>query len=490
MLRFCSQLILAAIIIFGISCTKIDTTKLGGNLVPEVDNVHTFDTILNVVSNNYIFDDSTRLSRSDAMAIGEITNDPLFGNTKASLYVEMKPLFPFKFFSKDSLVAYDSTVLSLKLKGTFGDTLQNIQFSVYALSENLRADTSYTIESKFSHGALLGQKTITASSIRKDTIRIYRSNTLKDSVVGTLRIRLDNIPNYWKSLMEDSIALSNDTLFKLSNQGMGLYIEAKSLGSPGCITYYDLSDVSTGLQFYYRRNPSNIDTTSAVFPFNINCGFANNVQRDRSGAEINNHLATDQSDSLLYIYTSPGSYAKIKIPGLENLSNRIVHRAELKIYQVLGNPLYDSKLTAPPYLYLDRIDTGAGTFLPITIDLNPSLIYDSKCFPTISSGYAIDYSYFGGYAKSEVINGQAISTYDFNISRYIQSIITKKELNRTLRLSATLNSPYQSCPLTGNIPVRVTPNRVAEGRIKIGGGAKPNSTWPYKMQLRIIYSKI
>ena len=71
------------------SCRKInDATTLGGDLIPVVDNVTTFDTLLSVETYNDLFTDltdSTRLTSTSTHFAGYIGNDPLFGKTNAKI---------------------------------------------------------------------------------------------------------------------------------------------------------------------------------------------------------------------------------------------------------------------------------------------------------------------------------------------------------------------------------------------------------------------
>ena len=62
--------------IFGLNCTKLDTTDIGSDLLPAVDNVHTFDTLLTVNSTQGLFPDSTYIGKSEDFALGAINNDP------------------------------------------------------------------------------------------------------------------------------------------------------------------------------------------------------------------------------------------------------------------------------------------------------------------------------------------------------------------------------------------------------------------------------
>jgi hypothetical protein len=117
-------------------------------------------------------------------------------------------------------------------------------------------------------------------------------------------------------------------------------------------------------------------------------------------------------------------------------------------------------------------------------------------FVSTSSGANI--STFGGYRLKKNIPGYGTANgYVFDISRYVQGIVTRKERNLTLRLSAPANdsliytAPY---PATGSATSTyyVMPsnaNNVAVGRVLIGGGGM-NSGNPLRMRLRIIYSRI
>ncbi len=73
------------------SCKKIDTTDIGGDLIPAVDNITTFDTILNVLSDNFLLQDSSRILRTEAHALGVIANDAEFGKTKGEIYFSLTP---------------------------------------------------------------------------------------------------------------------------------------------------------------------------------------------------------------------------------------------------------------------------------------------------------------------------------------------------------------------------------------------------------------
>lgn len=212
----------------------------------------------------------------------------------------------------------------------------------------------------------------------------------------------------------------------------------------------------------------------------IYSGEANSVIRHRGTSEITQHLNQPaQGDPEIYIQGSPGTYAEIKIPGLTGMSNRVILRAELIVDQVYSPNTFDNIYDVPFFLYLDTKDTSTnGKYIPIPCDFN-SLEVQSN------------FSTLGGHPKSVLNNlGQSINRYTFNISRYVQTIVTKQNLNATLRLRAPyyINNPSGFVDRCNQvIPVfSYGVNNIADGRIKVNG----SNNSPSRMRLRIIYSVV
>ncbi|MET0244377.1 MAG: DUF4270 family protein, partial [Flavitalea sp.] len=120
------------------ACTRIDTTDIGNNLIPVVDNINTFDTTLEVITDNFLFDDTSRVFDSENHALGVIANDPVFGKISAGIYFNFTPLTNgnYPFIAKDSIKAPDSVVLSLDFRNVFGDSLSNQNFQIAELQGN------------------------------------------------------------------------------------------------------------------------------------------------------------------------------------------------------------------------------------------------------------------------------------------------------------------------------------------------------------------
>src|SRR4051794_10904312 len=127
------------------ACTKIESTNIGGGLIPPVDGVITLDTTLTVYSNNF-YDgnrDTVRVYKGDEHVIGVINNDPLFGTTTATAYMELKPTnYKYSFPGLDTKHA-DSAVLVLSYRGAYGDTDINQRWEVKELSETIKNDSIF-----------------------------------------------------------------------------------------------------------------------------------------------------------------------------------------------------------------------------------------------------------------------------------------------------------------------------------------------------------
>lgn len=487
------------------ACTKIDSTRLGSELLPVVDNVTTFDTILTVVANNYIGNEEYRLNASNPHVVGAISQDPLFGTSKATMFFEMQPSsYPFTFVPHaDSLkgtnVGFDSAVLILEYQTYYGDSSTPLNLKLYQVKDSINRDTALTPAYNLNangleadHSILWGSATVQANKF-KDSVSIIRGTTETGKVANQLRIRLDD--NLARQMFNgDSLLVyKSDTTFRSNYPGFVLEAE------PSAKTLLYLSIIGTSkIEFFYRSNPGKVDTTSASFTFTSRGGHAVKYETDRSGAEVNTALIPDpvNGNDNIYIQTSPGTSAKISIPGLETfkLTNRILHRAELRITQVENA---QSQLIPPQALYLDVVDTVTDIYKGIPYDLSPFTNY--YCYPVAG----VNFGYFGGITQYEKIDEKSLAVYRFNITRYLQSVLSRNEPVYDLRLSAPFYMYYDNCA-NNNVayPAKVFPfgasqssgassllNPPGKGRVKLaGGGSTVNEK--VRMQLRIIYSTL
>lgn len=463
------------------SCTKIKSTDIGAGLLPDVDRVNTFDTLLPVVTTNFLFGDSAlpRMGRTYTGAVAEhalgaITNDPLFGTTKASIFMELKPdSYKFYFENKPDSLTLDSIVLCMSWTRTWGDSNALQRVGVYALDEKMRADSTYPVTADFSYSKKLGETTFFPSSL--DDSVYLKGQTL----ARQLRIRLSN--EFGNQLLKadsaDGQPYATDSLFREFLKGFAIVPETAGAGAQAnAIMSFALSDTNTHLAIYYRyQNIGKQDTTSKKFKFNSSTlsANANRIMRDRTGSEMDRHLKKPVGgDSLLYIQTSPGSYATVTIPSLAGFKaakgNVMVHLAELVMDQVpSNNQSLDGILSAPPLIYLDFYDTTTKNQLPFLNDALATGGYD----PTL----------FGGILGNIPNSGPVPpAQYRIFITRHIQGVITRNIVNPVMYLYAPYQVSYPTISLNFNV------NPIAYGRVRLGGGTHSTK----RMRLRLVYTKI
>ena len=456
------------------SCSKInDATTLGGDLIPAVDNISTFDTILEVEAYNGIFsilDDSTRSTVSLINYLGEINDDPLFGKTKATIFAGFSPtVYPFRFDAASDKIFIDSVVLVMNYRGTYGDSTLPHTVNVYNIEplSIFRSDTSYLIrERPFPmQGNLVGSRSGVLPSELNDSVFVFN-----EKAANQLRVKLDN--SFGDQLLYlDTLKYNTDSAFRTAFKGLEITAtEGNSLLG------FSLVDTNTKLAIYYHYNKNGTDTSVVdYFRTNSNSASANHIERDYAGSQLEGYQGGTTPDDLVFLQTTPGTFAHIEIPGLAQLNNRIVHRAELIIEQVYDPS--DKIFTKPNAIYLDAYDGNNDRFKTIPYDVT----YDPQ------SGQ-INGAVVGFNGKSEFDDlGNPIQVWRLNLSRYVQNVVNNVDSVYKLRLSAPYLL-YNHTNIQGferEVPLFIN-QTYAVGRVRVGGGNHPTQ----KMRLRIIYSKI
>jgi Domain of unknown function (DUF4270) len=456
-------------------CTKInDPTELGGDVLPAIDNIRTFQTFLETQTDNFLFNDSNKVFYSDDLALGHIDDDREFGKTHADAYFNVLPptVMFYPFYKKDSIVGIDSVILSLSYRGYYGDSnsLQTVRVyeidprSSFSEKDNYRYD-----QPDFATvGVELGSKTYRIKQLDDSVTFIRKKDTSK--LAGVIRIPLTSqlgtrFANYDTSATTNGGYRSDSTFLSLFR---GLAIKSDNYGN--ALTYFSPSDFNnTKLIVYYRvQKNGTIDTTLTEF-YHSRGGQANLVKRIPGGAYAQ-YLANNQSsDDKVYLQSSPGSYATIRIPGLDTLPNAVIHRAELIV-----TPLETQQASSfffPKALYLDRINASGDTARLFDFDMNPRDNFSS---------FSYDYARFGGLLLRD-------SSYRFDITRYVQRIVTNDSTNFTLRIMAPLRTTAYSSQFR-RISLLSISDMVAYGRIVIAGGNFINPA--KRLRLRVVYSKL
>lgn len=476
-----SSFVLFFLIVFS-SCKKInEATELGSDLIPVVDNINTFSDTLAVETYNELFtnlNDSTRILKTDIHYLGQINNDPLFGKTAASLFLELKPSsFKYAFEDHDA-ISIDSVVLVLNYREIYGDSTISQQVTVKEISQdaNFRRDSLYLINgTPFETTGTLGTKTFLPLSLN-DSIKGFREQT-----ANQLRIRLDDAFGQRLLTYDSTNAYLSDSAFRKYFKGFAV-LPGGTGGN--AVMGFQLADTNTKLAIYYNYvKGGKKDTTVRNFYFNTSTSAsANFVQREHTAGEINNYLTNGTgADQLAYIQNTPGSYVRVKIPGLVNLSNRVIHRAELIVQQV-AHPLSDALFQPSPNLFIEALipDGNANS----EDDKYKAIPYDL----TFNNDGSLNLSGLGTVStKAFDQAGNSISVWRLNLSRYVQNIVNQKETVTDFRLSSPFIARFSFGLGTSQIMVNPQINPTStKYRVRVGGGDHP--TQP--MRLRIVYSNI
>lgn len=475
------------------ACTRIDTTDLGNELIPAVDNVNTFDMTLDVTTDNLLLTDTVRILSSDDIPVGEIFDDPEFGQTVGNAYFTIypstasKPQYPF--YVKDSVKGIDSVVFQVAATGIYGDSNSTATFRLYEIAQSAGfKDSSYAMGTGgFATAGLLASKTLNLTALNDSQRLIRKRDTTY--VTNVLRFRLDNsfgdrLLNY-DTTNSSNGGYRNDSIFATLLRGFALTIDSNK-ASDRALTYFNISDEKTRLLVYYRvgRPTTGIDTTVAEFrnsglnnDNSLRNGIAASIRRN-PGHGYATYLSNGQpNDDRIYIQSSPGSYALLTIPGLDTLANKVIHRAEVVLTRIASTA--EDLYTPPQLLFMDMITSDKDSAFTIQND-----------FLLGSTGGA-NFTIFGGTLR------KSDGTYRFNISRHVQGIITRKERNYQLRIYAPyLTRPWYLPPgkaadynfaQLGKVELPIIGN-IAAGREVLHGGAALDPA--KKVRLYIVYSKI
>ncbi len=404
--------------------------------------------------------DSVYSTQMTNVAIGAINTDPIFGNTTAALYSQ----FGLAQNNEDFLgpdPVLDSVILSVRYSGYYGDSTGKQTYTAYRITDPTFSDTSlkYYTHQKFNidQGNPLGTITIAPEDI-SDSIQVV--NSLQPA---QLRMRLSN--SFGNELLTKTAndALATDSSFHQWLNGIALIPDSTTAGKKSMI-YFELNDDYTGISVFYHNNKE--DSLFKYFPFKAKTGaWSNYRHHDYTGTAIKQAIGNENNDSLIYLQSRSGLFAKIEIPYLGNLDHLLINKAELTFTQI-ADP--SNELNTPPYeLFLWQYKDAAQDSLGYLVDVGASY----------SSYYGWQFtnlSYFGGLREYTTNKeGAKVAQYRFNIARYVQQMVNAQpgeEKNYGLRLG--ILDPLQRGP---NI-----------GRVVLGGGKHS----AYKMKLNIVYTKI
>lgn len=478
--------------ILSTACTRVSTSELGLGLLPSLDAINTKDTIIEVETETVDMPDSLKIYGSDLHILGELNNDPLFGKTKATMYFQLLPgFFPFYFPGNKDSITIDSAVLIVKYAGFYGDSTRPVKINLHQIDPATPLDISKYYPANYPEvfgirtgAALANPVTVDLAKLKDSVINRYEASNYQ------IRIKLlDRVANMFIKDFDSNGAYKNDTTLRQYFPGFALTVDPTA--NNNVLLKINMTDTNTKLALYYRSTylPAGtigtVDTTVKYMRFSLSAnGDANFIKRNRTGSEANNHMNGNTNDSLVYVQASPGTAVKIKIPAIKTFANKLIHRAELIAEQVPDDARLnttDAQMLPPRYLLLAAYDSVKRILRNVPTD-----------YQSISN--AEMFARFGGFQTYKTLNGyDKVATYNFNITRYMQGVIAKKDSVFDFRLFAPVNDsliyvppyPYNTSSTVDYI-TSSTANQPAMGRVRLGGGRHSR----FRMRLRVYYSDL
>ena len=469
------------------ACTRIGTSELGLDFVAG-DYFNTKDTILLVETETVDRPDSLRIYGGDVHIVGNITNDDLFGATNASMYFQLTPNnFPFYLQgSKDSIVV-DSAVMIFSYVGFYGDSTKPLKLNLGKISTASPLSLNTIYATNYPEKYAIQTDAAVANPYSVDFTKVGDS-VFNRYETARRQIRIPLLKTYadlFIKTFDSTNAYKNDTTLREHFPGFSLTADLSS--NNNVLLKTSLVDTNTKLALYYKTNsvayPGKKDTLVAYMKFSsYYSAQVNFVKRNRAGSEVALHIG-NANDSLVYVQNSPGTMVKVKVPGLKNFANKLIHRAELIAEQVptVSPNALEKHLLPPNYLFLAAYDSASPILRSVPND-----------FLGVSD--ATSFYKFGGQLLYKTSQGdENIATYNFNVSRYVQGVISRKDSMFDFRILAPVNDSVRFVPphpsntmssieyLSSSLG-----NSPAVGRVRLGGGNHSK----HKMRLRIYYSDL
>jgi len=275
-------------------------------------------------------------------------NDPYFGESAASFYMQL--LLPSNNLELNVAEDTEFTIeLSLPYFDSYGDTLENIEISVFKLTENINSvDTISNV---------LSTQTFDYDPSPLGS-RLFSANDIKDSVdwngeTVSPRLIIDLSESNLGEIISNSDLSSSESFV---NDFNGFYLKSNDLINTGCITSFNTNSANCFLRVSYINN--NNEPQVIEFPVGTSASKLNNFTHDYTNSAVNDYLDTGNLlDSMVFIQSMGGVCSEINLDFLKEFkdSSYVVSNA------VLSLPVYPDELNdlfyPPGYLVLTDYDT-------------------------------------------------------------------------------------------------------------------------------------
>ncbi|HNE50316.1 MAG TPA: DUF4270 family protein [Chitinophagales bacterium] len=402
--------LLILLIAFVAGCKK--DSSIGADILPGDDllNVRHTDTL--TVNSKTIADSFLRTDKLAKNYLGVI-NDTKFGFQQASIVMELdKPTAVYD-DTLNTTYTIDSVVMFLKYNSVYGDTTVPQSFDVSTIGNKINENQAYySNTTAFPATGNLGGVSNYYFTPTTNPVHISTSDTV--GLPSIVRIKLNNtLGNTIMSLGQT--VLRDSSLFK--NAFPGVRVDnSTTIGK--AMAEVDLSSPLTSIAIFYkdkynkakemRMYSAIVKYTNGVAGTRVN---GINLFSNTLSGDVQNTISSGQmTDSINYILGQGGTLLKLSLPTLPNLGKIAVNQAVITVAQVMQNS--NLNYTCPFYFIILKRNADGNLDILSTGD----------------GGSIIDTS-------GVDIFGNKIARYNFNISKYMQSISVGTTNNTDLYLA-------------------------------------------------------
>ena len=283
-------------------------------------------------------------------------NDPYFGESAASFYMQI--LLPSNNLELNASEDTEFTIeLSLPYFDSYGDTLENMEVSVFKLTENINSvDTITDIISTQTFNfdpSPLGSK-------------VFNTNDIKDSLswngeTVSPRLIIDLSNSDLGEIISNADLSSSESFVSYFN---GFYLKSNETVNTGCITSFNTNSANCFLRVSYINN--NNEPQVIEFPVGTSANKLNNFTHDYTNRAAYDYLDTgNMLDSMVFLQSMGGICSEINLGFLNEFedSSYVISNA------VLNLPVYPNELNnlfyPPGYLVLTEYDATENLDLAI-----------------------------------------------------------------------------------------------------------------------------
>lgn len=398
-----------------LACKK-DNSILGVDVLPDGDAVNAVYSDTSKLELFTVKQDSTRSFNEREKYIG-MHIDPYFGQTSADLLTRF--IIPNNAsnisFGNDPQLISSEIVLAVSINGIIGDVNAQLNYKVYPLNTDLSKTVTYFTNFK--------NYTTGAAPIADFTGAITVN-------AGKVYLKIPINANFAQNLIADPSFLTNNTT--LVNTYKGLVIKAfgnnlNPVNNAGIFLKIDMNDPETGLFVYYQNGTPASTKTTQTYRFAFAGDDAvrvNTVNYDPfNGGNIflRKQLAGDSLAGAQNVFLKGLGTMRIrlKMPHLLNyVKNQSVSVSRAQVVIKVDQLLNGTSIPRPPSLALLTSDS-LGRELLVSDQLSGSVLQ----------------RYDGFYDTTN-------KTYSFDISRHIQSLLSKKQKDYGFYLVMADPSPF------------------------------------------------